>query len=108
MKYVDNQVDIEYGRIDILAKDKNDILCIIELKVDNDCKDIVFQCAYYITQFKEETKRMITIAPDYSYRIKNALKMLPYVETYVYTDILYGNKTSTIKSLAIKQYNINS
>lgn len=55
----------------------------IELKIVNNCKDIVFQSAYYPTQFDEKV-RVITICPDYTGKIKNALEKLGYVEMKEY------------------------
>lgn len=83
MIFLDNQVIIDSGRIDILARDKNNILCIIELKIEENCKDLIWQCVYYPTQFEEKV-RMITICPDYSMRIHKALKSLNYVEIKKY------------------------
>lgn len=83
MTFVDNQVEVQDGIIDILARDKKGHLCIIELKIVNHCKDLVFQSAYYPTQILGES-RMITIAPDYKERIKLALESLRYVEMKTY------------------------
>lgn len=84
MKYIDRQVIINDGRIDILARDKNNTLCIIELKVVSNEERLIFQCVYYPTQFKEKT-RMITIAPNYDNKIKTALNSLNVeMKTYSY------------------------
>jgi Holliday junction resolvase-like predicted endonuclease len=87
MRIIDNQYEIKDGVIDILARDKNNTLCIIELKVVPNDEKLVFQSVYYPTQFNE-TVRMITIAPDYDYRIKAALQSLSYVEMKKY---IYNN-----------------
>jgi len=42
MTFIGNQIKIENGIIDILARDKNNTLCIIELKIVTDCKDIIW------------------------------------------------------------------
>jgi Holliday junction resolvase-like predicted endonuclease len=75
MKYINRQVEIKDGRIDILARDKNNTLCIIELKVVSNEERLIFQCVYYPTQFNEKT-RMITIAPAYDNKISTALNSL--------------------------------
>lgn len=87
MKFIDNQVKVDNGFIDILAKDKNNKLCIIELKIRDNDKSLIFQCAYYPTQFEEDV-RMIAITPNYTQKLINSLQSLGYVEmkTYKETD----------------------
>ena len=86
MEFIARQVEIADGRIDILARDKNNILCIIELKVVSNDEKLVFQSVYYPTQFNEPV-RMITIAPDYDYKIKTALDTLGVErKSYQYND----------------------
>lgn len=80
MKYIKRQFSVDNGRIDILARDKNNKLCIIEIKNVKDCKDLLFQCSYYPTQFDEDV-RMIAIAPGYTNKIKMALENID-VEIY--------------------------
>ncbi|HFR4182785.1 endonuclease NucS [Bacillus cereus] len=82
MEFIERQRKVENGVIDILAKDKNGILCIIELKVNESDKNLVWQSAYYPTCFQEET-RIITIAPKYNPKIYNALKNVKNVEIKV-------------------------
>lgn len=79
MEFIERQYKVENGVIDILAKDKNGMICIIELKVTESDKNLVWQTAYYPTCFKEET-RIITIAPRYTTKIYNALKNVKNVE----------------------------
>jgi RecB family endonuclease NucS len=79
MTYLDRQVDISGGRIDILSKDKKGKLCVIEVKTKSDDKDLVYQCAFYPTQFKFPV-RMISICPEYDIRIYEALKRVKNVE----------------------------
>lgn len=86
MRYIDNQYNVEHGTVDILARDKNGVLCIIELKVVDNCKTIIWQCLYYPTQFNENV-RVITVCPDYKKYIYDTLKLMPNVELYIY-DIL--------------------
>lgn len=78
-----NQYRINEGIIDIIARDKKNVLCIIELKTIVDCNDIIFQSMYYPTQFNEKT-RMITICPNYKYSIYLCLKKLN-VETKAFS-----------------------
>ncbi|WP_241139404.1 endonuclease NucS domain-containing protein [Bacillus mycoides] len=79
MSFVERQYKVENGIIDIIAKDKNGTKCIIELKVVADDKKLAWQSAYYPSCFDEDI-RMITIAPNYSDRIYNALKNISNVE----------------------------
>lgn len=83
LTYVDRQLVIQDGRIDILAKDKDGVFVIIELKVVED-KELVWQCMYYPMQIKKmygvSSVRMMTIAPAYSPALKVTLDQLGYVE----------------------------
>ncbi|MGH0480990.1 endonuclease NucS domain-containing protein [Bacillus cereus] len=83
MTFIERQHKVENGIIDILAEDKNGVKCIIELKIVEDDKGIAWQSAYYPSCFDEEV-RMITIAPNYSNRIYNALKNVKNVEMKVF------------------------
>lgn len=83
MTFIKRQKRIDEGRIDILTRDIANKLCIIELKIVEDCRDLIFQCAYYPTQFDEDV-RMITITPGYTERIFKALKNIGSVEMKQY------------------------
>lgn len=94
LRLVGRQHIIEDGRIDILARDKENHLVIIELKVQDD-KTIVWQCLYYPEALKKEFHteriRMITVTPSYPTSIQLALEQIPYVEMIEYTpDIQLG------------------
>jgi RecB family endonuclease NucS len=83
MTLIKNQYEVEKGYVDILARDKDNKLCIIELKVVANDEKLIYQSVYYPTQFKEPT-RMITICPDYTKKIHTSLKSLGYVEMKTY------------------------
>lgn len=92
MTLIGRQVKIPGGRLDLLCRDKNGTLCIVELKVESGAKDLIFQCSYYPTQFKENI-RMITIAPDYKPEIATTLQSMKHVEMKIYT---YDNEILSI------------
>lgn len=87
LQYIGRQILIEGAFIDILAKDKDGIVCILELKVKED-KSIIWQSTYYPKEIKEkymlEKVRMITIAPEYSKPIYDSLSSLKNVEMIEY------------------------
>ncbi|PHC86018.1 hypothetical protein COF42_17035 [Bacillus wiedmannii] len=83
MHFIERQYRVENGIIDIIANDKNGTKCIIELKTVEDDKSLVWQSAYYPSCFNEDV-RMITIAPNYSNRIYNALKNIKNVEMKIF------------------------
>lgn len=76
MKFLDRQVVIEEGRIDILAEDEEGTKVILEIKINED-KNIIWQSKYYPKMFKEKYNldkvRMITLCPSYSSKIKTLL-----------------------------------
>lgn len=101
LKYIGRQVPVEGGRIDILARDRNGILTIIELKVEED-KDLIWQCLYYPEAIKEKYKvakvRMITLCPECKHNIMKVLSNIEHLETYEYK--LQSN-SSKIKDITI-------
>jgi Holliday junction resolvase-like predicted endonuclease len=114
MKLIKNQYWVPGGRIDILARDKDNKLCIIELKIKDDDERIVAQCMYYSMQFKEKA-RVISIAPCYSSMITNLLdkigvemKVYKYINGKLTININKNNNTRLkfIKRLGLrmKQY----
>lgn len=80
---IKNQYQVNNGYIDILAKDRNNKTCIIELKISKNDIKLIQQCVYYPTQFNEDV-RMIAIAPDYNNKLYKSLKSLGYVEMKTY------------------------
>jgi vacuolar-type H+-ATPase subunit I/STV1 len=101
LSFIDHQVEVTNGVIDIIARDKTDTLCIIEVKNKKDAKDLVFQVNYYPTCFNEKL-RMIVIAPEYSDRILQVLKKVPNIELYCFNAFL-GTKGHPINKLDIRK-----
>lgn len=104
---IKRQFIIKDGRIDILAKDKNDTYTIIELKIEKDT-DLIYQCVYYSTQFKLEKKlsnvRVITISPEYEYGLLTALKEISdsfNIESYICSIKSIGMDSNSIDSLKL-------
>ncbi|MED3648796.1 endonuclease NucS [Halalkalibacterium halodurans] len=83
MKLIDTQVKVKEGIIDILAKDKNGITCIIELKVRTNDKNLIWQSAYYQSEIEEDV-RVITIAPSYEDVISKALLNVKNIEMKIF------------------------
>ena len=53
MQFISSQFAVDNGRLDILARDRNGTLCVIELKV-NDDTDLIYQSVYYRLKIKEK------------------------------------------------------
>ena len=99
---IGRQIEVDGGIIDLLARDKNGTLTIIELKIDED-RTIVWQSIHYPEEIKRiygvDHVRMLTLAPSYSGALLKTLKSLKNVEIYDYEiDVTAGE----IKSLKIK------
>lgn len=71
MTLIKRQYVYKNTRFDILAKDKNNKLCIIELKVNINDKSILYQVKYYPKIFNGS--RMIVLAPTYRDHIADLL-----------------------------------
>lgn len=88
MKYIGRQIEVPGGIIDILAKDKNNNICVIELKIDED-KSIVWQSIHYPKEIKKKYRadkvRMMTIAPSYSKHLLKSLRDIEDVEVLEYS-----------------------
>lgn len=101
--YQSRQYQLDDGKIDILAKDKNDNLVIIELKIKVD-KRIIWQCLYYPKELKKiypnKNIRMITIIPTYPNELKSTLDLFENVEKYSYKITVKNNK---IKNLELRK-----
>jgi hypothetical protein len=80
---------ISNGRIDILAKDRNDRLVVIELKVSRGRNPTIGQILYYMGWVdsnlpREQRSRGIIIAKDISDDLKMACQRVPDVSLYKY------------------------
>lgn len=104
MTLVGRQVLVPDGRVDILAKDKQGTLVIIEVKVEED-KDILWQCVHYPEEieYKERVQkvRMITFCPEYKKHMASSLKKIGYVEMYQYKPI---SELGKIKELDVIRF----
>ena len=98
LKPIMKEYQTKEGRVDIVARDKDGSLVVIELKTEND-KRLVWQCMYYPDEVKnglrvyadDKRVRMITVAPEYPEFIKTPLDKLGYVERYTYTIKVFNN-----------------
>jgi len=106
MKYICRQKPIKNGIIDIGAKDKNNISCIIELKNNDKCNGLKRQCKEYPESFRNNNIpfRMISLTTGYDGDVFDVINKIGYVEMYQY-DIEYGNLNNPIKQLKIKRVN---
>ena len=96
---IETEHPIGDGRIDILARDQNDQLVIIELKIADD-ERLPWQCMYYPMAIQKEYPkikvRMITIAPHYKSSIRMVLQKLP-VEMWTFQVISTNHKIESLK-----------
>lgn len=94
LSYLSRQYVLDEGRIDILAKDKNDNIVIIEIKIDFD-KKIIWQSLYYPIEIQKKYPnkniRMLTIMPDYPNYLLEPLNKLN-VEKFAYNIKVQSNK----------------
>lgn len=104
LTFISRQVRLPQGRIDILAKDKDGRVVIIELKTEED-KDILWQSTYYKEEigkkYGQENVRMLVMAPKFSSSIKKMLKTISKAETLTYTPLLEYGKVIDIKTSKI-------
>lgn len=97
--FIGRQVKVEGGIIDILAKDANDNICIVELKVAHD-KSLVWQAIHYQKEMGKRYRskiRMITVSPSYSKSIYETLKSLKNVEILSYQIKVNSGKIVELK-----------
>ena len=100
LTYVTRQFDLNEGRIDILAMDKDEKYVIIELKTAID-KTLIWQCMYYPDELKQLYKtrkvRMITIAPEYPDYLLKPLRKIRNIEHYRYNIAISNHKVEDIQ-----------
>lgn len=99
LRPIKRQYEINNGRIDILARDNDNNLVIIELKITDD-KGLIWQAMYYPIALKHKEKtdkiRVITICPNYPDYIKIPLKQIEQVEMFQYEINIINNKIEEI------------
>jgi hypothetical protein len=83
MKVIANQLQINNAIVDVLTKDLNGNVCIIEIKNNGDDESIIFQALYYPSLINAPT-RMILLCPEYCPRIAAVLSKFQNIETYTY------------------------
>lgn len=102
---ISRQYKVQDGIIDILAKDKDENLVIIELKIAND-KNLIWQSVYYPlilrTQYKDKKIRVITICPEYPDYIKIPLIKVSNAEMFKYRLNIENNKIKSINLNKLK------
>lgn len=100
LKPIERQYIIENGRIDILARDKDKKLVIIELKIAND-KHLIWQVIYYpITlrsMLKEKDIRVITVCPEYPEYIETPLRQIGNIEMIKYKANISNKKIRKVE-----------
>lgn len=79
---------VEGGWVDILAKDKNDIPVIVELKAGRGKAKVVGQCLHYRAQVKHllgsQKVRIIIIAREITPQLRAATQDLPDIDLFEY------------------------
>lgn len=100
LQLITSQMSLPAGRIDILAKDKDDNIVVIELKVKED-KDILWQSLYYVDEIEKRygksKVRMMVIAPKMSNSLKDILRNISKAEIYQFTPLISHRKLVDIK-----------
>jgi len=85
---VEYLVDEEGRRVDILAKDKNGVPVIIELKVSRGYEKVIGQCLYYRARVKQllrsQKARIIIIAREITSQLKAATQDLSDIDLFEY------------------------
>lgn len=108
MRFIDRQVDIQGGIIDILARDREENLCVIEVKIKED-KSLIWQSIHYPKEIKKKYKvkdlRMITVAPSYRKHILDTLKEIHNLEIMNYTINVSMGKIDNLKLNIVKGRN---
>jgi RecB family endonuclease NucS len=97
--FMQRQVEVPGGIVDIIAMDKNNNVCVIEIKIKED-KNLVWQAMHYPEEIKKQWRnrnvRMITIAPDYSEHMLKALRNIDNVEIMEYDIMVSMDKITEL------------
>lgn len=97
--FMQRQVEVPGGIVDIIAMDKNNNVCVIEIKIKED-KNLVWQAMHYPEEIKKQWRnrnvRMITVAPDYSEHMLKALRNIDNVEIMEYDIMVSMDKITEL------------
>ncbi len=98
---IGKEIPANEGRIDVLARDKNGNIVVLELKTEID-KRLVWQCLYYPMVVKKQYQtqdkiRLITICPQYPDYLFDVLKQIPDVEMIQYEIISTNQQIQDIR-----------
>lgn len=103
LRPVKRQYSLENGRIDILAKDRNDHIVIIEVKVDSDT-DLVWQEEYYVKEIEKVygvgKVRFMAVVPKYEAHILNSIHEKKHCQVFTFDAVMKG---TTLKALHLKK-----
>lgn len=105
--FMQRQVEVPGGIVDIIAMDKNNNVCVIEIKIKED-KNLVWQAMHYPEEIKKQWRnrnvRMITIAPDYSEHMLKALRNIDNVEIMEYDIMVSMDKITELNIHKVEWY----
>lgn len=99
LRLIGRQIVLERGRIDILARDKNHVPVIIEVKVATDT-DLVWQQSYYMKEIKKEhgmNARFMVVAPKWEAHIMGMLLQNPDTEIKLFTPTVEQKKIQSLE-----------
>lgn len=98
LRLIGRQIVLERGRIDILARDKNQVPVIIEVKVSTDT-DLVWQQSYYMREIQKEhgeNVRFMVIAPKWEPHIMGILLQNPDTEIKLFIPIVQQKRIQSL------------
>ena len=106
LRPIGRQVILPQGRIDVLARDKNNRDVIIELKVERDT-DIIWQRMYYEKEWmkKNGRPRFMIVAPELDVDILDCLEECSETEYWTFTPITQKGQLVRLDKKAYKMIN---
>jgi len=93
LRPIERQYVLEKGRIDILAKDADGKIVIVEVKVESDT-DLVWQESYYSEEIEKRfgvgNVRFIAVVPKYEPHIMNNISKKNHCKIYSFNAVMKG------------------
>lgn len=103
LRPLDRQFTLDNGRVDILAKDSEGKIVVIEVKVETDT-DLVWQEDYYVKElektFGKGQVRFLAVVPNYEPHIMNTIAEKGHCDIYSFNAVMKGK---TLKEIHLQK-----
>lgn len=106
LRPIQRQYSLENGRIDLLAKDSDGKMVIIEVKVDSDT-DLLWQESYYVQELEKEfgkgQVRFMAVVPRYEAHIMESMMKKAHCQIFIFNAVMKGTTLCDVQLQKIEE-----